>query len=918
MAAGCVYLLGAFAWYSRSLPSPDTLLERNLEQSTKIYDREGKIVLYDIHGNEKRTVIKFEEIPEFVKNATVATEDKYFYEHNGFNFFAMFKGVILDPLMGKPARGGSTLTQQLVKNALLTNERSITRKLKEFILTYRLEKKYTKDEILQMYLNEIPYGSVAYGIQSAAQTYFAKDAKDLTLAESAILAALPKATTYYSPYGNHVDKLMGRQQYILDQMAEQKYITTEEAEAAKKQELVFARKKESIIAPHFVMYVKEALSEKLGQDILETGGLKVTTTLDLEKQQIAEDAIENGVKKNGERYKFNNGALVALDPKTGQILAMVGSKDYFGKAEPEGCVSGSTCTFEPNDNVTIRLRQPGSSIKPIVYAAAFEKGYSSNTILYDVTTVFKTDFKDYTPSNYDFQERGPVTIRQALAGSLNIPAVKTMYLVGITRMLDKLDLMGYTSFTDRSRFGLAIVLGGGEVKMLEHAAAYAVFPNEGDYHAPVGILKVEDSKGNILFEYEENGRQVLDTNAARMVNDILSDNNARAYVFGGSNYLTLGNRPVAAKSGTTNNNRDAWTMGYTPSLVAGVWVGNNNAAEMRKGSDGSIVAAPIWNEFMRKALATAPVESFASATYESTGKNVLDGIVPETKVKIDKYSGKLATDLTPASFVEEKVFKEAHSILYYVNKDDPKGPAPTNPNDDSAYGYWEAAIQAWIGKNPDLKGPDGQPIVFQAPPTENDDVHTLENKPTLFITSPVSTQTITGSYLDVQVNLSAPRGISRVEYSVDGRLLVTKRNAPFNLHFPISSSFARGYHALKVTAFDDVDNSNEVVLDLNFMAEAVVPGFSWQTTSATFSASQLPYVLSGTLSDIFSGKEVDFYYINRTTGEQRNFANVIFPQENTISVPLADVSPGSYEIYTQIIDFGGGITKSGSITINIQ
>jgi len=905
-----IYLIGAFAWYSRSLPDPNKLTERNIAQSTKLYDRKGETILYDVHGTEKRTLVKLDEIPLYVQQATIAAEDRYFYEHKGFNLIAMFKGAILDPLMGKQARGGSTLTQQFVKNSILTNERKISRKIKEFILAYKIEKTFSKDQILQMYLNEIPYGSVAYGVQSASQTFFGKNVKDVTLAEAAILAALPKAPSYYSPYGSNVDRLMGRQQYILDQMADLGYVTKDQAEEAKKQEIKFALKRESITAPHFVMYIKEFLSEKLGEDLVERGGLKVITTLDLDKQKIAEEAVTKGVEDRGEKYGFYNAALLSLDPRTGQILAMVGSKDYFD-LEHDG-----------NVNVTLRLRQPGSSIKPMVYATAFKQGYTPNTILYDVNTTFKTETKDYNPRNYDLSQHGPVTMRMALDGSLNIPAVKTLYLAGVKNVIDFLELMGYTSFEDRSRFGLALVLGGGEVRMIEHAAAYATFANEGVANPVTGILCVEDSKGNVLMEFEKKDRRVLDKNIAAIMSNVLSDNNARAFVFGAQNNLTLANRPVAAKTGTTNDFRDAWTMGYTPSLVTGVWVGNNNNTEMKKGADGSVVAAPIWNEYMNKALSGSLIESFPPATIDQTGKPVLDGVVGEEKlIKIDKFTGKLATDQTPESAIEEKKFITAHDILHYVVKEDPRGPVPTDPAKSApAYTQWEAGVKAWVEMK-QAEHKDGEPeYIYDSPPTETDDVHTAANKPVIAINSPTNGQTIDSGVLQVYVSAAAPRGVNRVEYYLGKRKVGISTVAPYSLTLPLNSYFMRGNRQLRAVAYDDVDNSNDVSIYINInISNVAQPNIFWQNISnVTLTQKSFPYTLKAQLTDVLSSKKVDFYLRNQGSGTVNFLGAAILPENNGVELVIPTLAAGKYTIYAEIIDpLDNKYTTSGTnFTVN--
>ncbi len=905
-----IYLIGAFAWYSRSLPDPNKILERNLAQSTKIYDRNEEEILYDVYGAEKRTLVKLEEIPLYVQQATISAEDKHFYEHNGFNLLAMLKGTIIDPLLGRRARGGSTLTQQFVKNAILTNERKISRKIKEFILSYKIEKAFSKDEILQMYLNEIPYGSVAYGIQSASQTFLNKNVQDLTLGESAVLVALPQAPTYYSPFGSHVDELFVRQGYVLDQMVKNGYITEEQAKSASEEDIKFALKKQSITAPHFVMYIKELLSEKLGDDLVETGGLKVVTTLDLEMQKVAEEAVVTGVEGKGEYYKFHNAALVANDPKTGQILAMVGSKDYFD-LENDG-----------NVNVTLSLRQPGSSMKPLIYLAAFQLGYTPNTILYDVETTFKTDTKDYHPLNYDLAERGPVTIRKALQGSLNIPAVKAIYLVGVQKVIDMLELFGYTTFGDRSRFGLSLVLGGGEVQLLEHVGAYGTLANQGVYHEPVGILRVEDSKGNVLLEYKEKKRKVMDPDLVNTLTNVLSDDASRAYVFGEGGYLTLPGRSVAAKTGTTNDYRDAWTIGYTPSLVAGVWVGNNDNSSMRSGAAGGVVAAPIWQNFMKNALKDKPVEGFPAVEIEKTGKPILDGeISGESVVRIDKFSGKLATESTPESAVEEKIFRDAHSILHYVYKDDPRGGVPEDPNTaDPAYQYWEVGVQEWLNKQAENNSGNSE-FVLEAPPTEYDDVHKEENKPTIFITNPSNNMTINSGILTATINVSAPRGVRRVEYYLDNALIQTKTTTPFSLNYSLSSYFVKGYHTLRAVAFDDVDNSNEAQVEVNVLLDVQEPNVVWQNLSngQVINSGDMPIQVRFQLTDLLASRKVNIMQRQVSSGQINMVSSLILPQITDVSFSLEEIfEKGEYELFAEIVDPNGSKYNSDGVNFFVQ
>jgi 1A family penicillin-binding protein len=909
---GALVLSIAFAWYSRGLPNPNKIMERSVAQSTKIYDAKGETILYEIHGEEKRTLVKLEDIPDYVQWATISAEDENFYQHKGFDLKAIFRTIVTNVLRGEKA-GGSTITQQFVKNAILTSEKRYSRKIKEVILSYRMERKFTKDEILQLYLNEIPYGSTSYGIQSAAQTFLGKNVQDLTLGEAALLAGLPKAPTYYSPYGSNVDQLFARKDYILDLMAENGYISQEQADQAKAEKVEFSLKRESIRAPHFTLYVREQLAEMFGEKFVEQGGLKVITTLDLEKQEIAEEAVANGVEARGAQHGFSNAALVALEPGTGKILAMVGSKDDF-ETEIDG-----------NVNVVTRLRQPGSSIKPLVYAAAFDKGYTPDTILFDVNTSFKTETVNYEPKNYDLGQRGPVSMRKALQGSLNIPAVKTLYLVGLDNMLNFFELMGYTSFDDRSRFGLALVLGGGEVQLLEHAAAFAIFPNQGIYHEPASILRVEDSEGEVLFEFEEKDRKVLDENIARVMNNVLSDNNARAYVFGSSNDLTIPGRHVAAKTGTTNDYRDAWTMGYTPSLVAGVWAGNNDNSEMARGAGGSMVAAPIWNEFMRRALEGTEVEEFVAYEPLKANKGILSGNFSiEKTVKVDTYSGKLATEHTPESATEERTYKEIHTILHYVNKDDPLGAAPSNPAADPQYNSWEASVQAWVQAKKDSEDPaeaEEYGFINETVPTEFDDVHTQENKPTLFFTSPQSGETISSQVLSASVKASAPRGITKVEYYLDDQLIHSTSIYPYNLNYTISSLFVNGYHTLKVVAYDDVDNSNQVSIDVNILADREPPGASWlfPGEGTIYTTSQFPVYTAVKISDLMVVKKVNFYYRQAGSGSFNLYASEVAPSSETVSVNWTGVDePGDYELKSQVELTDGEWVDSEVITVTVN
>ena len=707
-----------FFYYSRQLPNPNAWQNRRVIQSTKIYDRDNKTLLYEIHGEEKRTVIPFSEIPQMVKNATIVAEDAEFYQHSGVNIRGILRAIWNDVRSGTTLEGGSSITQQLIKNTYLTPERTFSRKIKELILAIALERRYSKNDILGFYLNQIPYGSNSYGIEAAAQTFFNKPAGGLSLMEASYLAALPRAPSYYSPYGNHSEDLKSRTDYILSRMRELKYISDEDYNNALKTKVSFMGQKNSIAAPHFVMFIRDYLNEKYGEAYVENGGLKITTTLNIDLQKIAEKVTEDGAQKN-EIYNAGNVAMAAIDPKTGQILAMVGSKNYNGAPEPAGCNPGKNCQFEPNVNVTTRLRHPGSSFKPFVYATAFGNGYTPDTIVWDIPTEFNplcswdgvagpgiNQTTCYKPKNYDGKFRGPVTLKQSLANSLNIPSVKTLYLAGMNNAISTAENLGITTLKDRSRYGLSLVLGAAEVKLIDMVSAYGVFSQDGVRREPTGILKIENGNGQILEEYKDQSQKVLNDQVAREINDILSDNNARAPMFGLYSPLSLGDRPAAAKTGTTQDPndgakaKDAWIIGYTPSLAAGVWVGNNDNTPIEKGGAGVMAAGPIWHDFMIQALKSAPIENFNKPDPIIVDKPILNGQyqIP-VNLKINKNNNLLATDKTPPDLIQQKSFIEIHEILYWIDKNNPQGPPPERPMEDSQFNNWEAALQNWLKIN---------------------------------------------------------------------------------------------------------------------------------------------------------------------------------------------------------------------------
>ena len=680
-----IILLLLFFYYTHNLPRPEKFTETPFIQSTKIYDRTGEVLLYDIYGEEKREIVSFDKISDNLKHAVLTSEDERFYQHSGVDILGIMRAIIVDLKLRSIKQGASTITQQLIRSVYLTNQRSLERKIREIVLSIELERRYPKDQIFDWYLNKIPFGQNAYGAEAASQTYFDKPSSDLSVAQAATLAALIPAPSYYSPYGSHKNLLMQRKDYILERMEQLGYINNEQLKTAKEEEVIFSDSLTSIKAPHFVMYVKQYLEDKYGEEFLQQKGLKVYTTLDWDLQDYAQKVIKEADATNTQ-FDANNTALVVIDPKTGEILSLIGSKDYFATSYPKGCDTkqNSSCVFDPKfDVATMGSRQPGSSFKPFVYATAFKNGYTPDTMLWDVNTEFNPNCspdanqqeKDshnldcYHPKNYDGQYRGIISLRSALAQSLNIPSVELLYLAGLRDSIKTAEDLGITTLNDPDRYGLSLVLGGGEVTLLEMTSAYGVFAAEGLRIPPISILKIEDNNGNIIEKNTKEPVKVLDTQVARQINDILSDNNARTPMFGANNALYFNTYQVAAKTGTTQYFNDAWTMGYSPFASIGVWVGNNDNSSTNKKT-GIGLAAPIWRKVMEKLLESHPVENFTKPDQIQNINPILLGSLP-------------AGD-------------PPHSILHYINKEDPLGPTPTDPNNDPMYPFWETAIQNWI------------------------------------------------------------------------------------------------------------------------------------------------------------------------------------------------------------------------------
>lgn len=802
-----VIAAAVFVIYIISIESPNlkNFNERKIIQSTKIYDRAGKTLLYDVHGEEKRTIIPFEDIPRHIKNATIALEDDSFYNHFGFRPVSFLRALITNLLSGSWEQGGSTITQQLVKNTILTTEKTILRKLKEIVIAIKIERIYSKDEILNFYLNQIPYGSNAYGIEAAAETFFGKHAKDLAPLEAAYLASLPKAPSYYSPYGKHRKELDERTMFALKRMNDLGFISNKEYDDAKKQGIKFSTAKiQGIVAPHFVVEIKEELDKKFGEDVVEREGFKVITTLDVDLQQKSEEIIKKFAEINEKNFNAKNSGVIIIEPKTGDIVAMVGSRDYFD-IEHDG-----------NFNVTTAHRQPGSAFKPFVYATALKNGFTPETVVFDVPTEFNPlctqdgqptpgidEDKCYHPKNFDDKFRGPVTFREALAQSLNVPSVKVLYLTGLQNALSTARDFGITSLNDPERYGLTLVLGGGEVSLLELTSAFGVFANEGVRNSYRNILTIEDMDGNVVFEAQNSPVEVIDKNIARAITDILSDNKARAPAFGEFSALYFPGKKVAAKTGTTNDYRDAWVVGYTPNFVVGVWSGNNNNASMEKRVAGFIVA-PMWHEILEYIITKTPEYEFVQPEPFSQEKPWLRGEWRGGKEYIiDKISGKLATEYTPIDLRWKKVIQEVHSILYWLEK-----------TSDPQFRNWEEQVRRWAYTNGFFD--QDHSIV----PNNTDDVHLPVNFPKIIEINTISKSEIykKSDTITIIPKMESKFGVSQVDYywGLDEEFIGSTKRSPFEMVVNIERfGEVLGETTIKIKVYDSVGNISEKYVNID-------------------------------------------------------------------------------------------------------
>ncbi|HEU0080789.1 MAG TPA: transglycosylase domain-containing protein [Candidatus Paceibacterota bacterium] len=821
-----VFLSVLILWISSfRLPDLSSFENRKVTESTKIYDKTGTVLLYDLHDGIKRTLLPSADISPYIKNATVAIEDETFYQHHGIKITSIIRAILANIVSGGYSQGGSTITQQVVKNTLLTGDKTISRKLKEWVLAIKLDKTLSKDAILTSYLNENPYGGSVYGVEEASRQFFGKDARDVTLAEAAYLAAIPQATTYYSPYGKNVAQLEARKNTVLRKMLDLHFITDAQYAEAKAEQVKFQPKNNlGIKAPHFVFFVKDYLEKILGAGSLDDGGYKVITTLDADLQTKAEDLVKTTALSNEKNFTASNAALVALDPKTGGILAMVGSRDYFDKA------------IDGEFNVAVsKNRQPGSTMKPIIYSEAFIKGFTPDTVLFDLETEFSTQcLMDetgqskpidpsidpkvcYNPQNYDDKFRGPITMREALAQSINIPAIKTLYLAGIKPSLALAKDMGITSLTNADQYGLTLVLGGGEISLLEMTSAYGIFANDGVRVPYKPVLHVFDSKGSEVALPRDKQSRVLPANVAETISSILSDNQARTPAYSPNSVLYFPDRDVAAKTGTTNDSRDAWTVGYAPNIVVGVWAGNNDNSPMVKKVAGQIVA-PMWSSFMHQALATLPDESFVPPTPAdpSVLKPVMRGIWQGGQTyTIDTVTGKLATEFTPPETRKEVAVQSIHDILYWVDKNDPLGPPPAHPEDDPQFIRWETPVRAWALRN----GYTDQTSAVI--PTATDNLHTQSSASTVTIQGidPARTYGL-NEPISILVNSTGPYSVQKASLYINDQFAATLDRQPFIFRFaPKDIGSIRETNTVRVSTQDSIYNKRDTTVTLKVAIE---------------------------------------------------------------------------------------------------
>ncbi len=776
LAAIFVFLSALFLLWVSSwrIPNLDSFQNRDVTQSTKIYDRTGKIVLYDVFQNVKRTVVPFENISPNVKNAVLAIEDVDFYNHKGIKITSIIRAIIANVTGLGYNQGGSTITQQVIKNSLLTDEKTISRKIKEWVLAPKLEKVLTKDQIFSVYLNEIPFGGNLYGVEEASQAFYGKPSSDLTIAQAAYLAAVIQAPTHYSPYGSHKDELESRKNLVLKEMLTNNFIKQDEYDKAKAEKVEFQPQSNfGIKAPHFVLEVRDQLVQKYGEQAVQQGGLKVITTLDYDIQQNAESLAKEYALQNKKNFDAENIGEVAIDPRNGDILSMVGSRDYFDKE------------IDGNFNITTAHRQPGSAFKPFAYAEAFMKGYTPDTVLFNVPTEFSTTCTPegkpkytganvaacYMPVNYDGKYTGPMSMRDALAQSVNVPSIKTLYLAGMKDTLNLAQKMGIASLGDINQYGLTLVLGGGEVSMLDLTSAYGVFANDGARNPYRYILEVDDKNGNVLekADAQPNPIPVMDPNIAEQVSDVLSDNNARTPAFGSNSPLYFPGHDVAVKTGTTNDYKDAVIVGYTPNIVIGAWAGNNDNHPMQK-KIAAFIIAPYWNKVMNAAIKLRPNDTFPRPVVDNGYdlKPVLRGV----------WQGGISTPSSGG----ERLSGGVHDILYWVDKSDPRGPIPQNPGNDPQFNNWEYGVRNWV-RNTGTSDGDVNVQGNFGNNNNNNNTNTSHDPAEITVTSPTSGESVNvDSQIHVSFTVTNGSPVTQVAYYLNNEYGGTAAS-PFDITF---------------------------------------------------------------------------------------------------------------------------------------
>lgn len=797
---GFIFSFLIFAWYAKDLPSPSKLSQVT-GYSTVFQDRKGK-VLYDMYKDKNRVPVTFEEVPDYLKQATIAIEDKNFYKHGGISQFGIIRAAI-NIALGRGLQGGSTITQQLIKNALLSSRRTIARKVQEMILAFEVERRYKKDEILLMYLNESPYGGAYWGVGTAAKGYFGKEVKDLNLIESAILAGLPQSPSIYSPFIGKTDAWRARTTNVLRRMREDKYITRDQEKKALSdlEKITFTSPKLTISAPHLVFFAKEQIEKEYGEKLIDQG-IKVKTTVDLDIQKTAEKIVKEEIEKL-KGLNVTNAAVVVLDSKTGDILAMVGSYDFNNERYGKFNVAANG------------FRQPGSAVKPLTYATAFEKGYTPATVLMDVKTEFSsgasTD-KPYIPVNYDGKFRGPMQVRFALGNSENIPAVKMLAMVGIRDFLQKASDMGLVQFAPTSanlnRFGLAVTLGGGETTLLDLTSAFSVFADAGQKKDPVSIMEITNFKGKKIYkQVKVKKKQVLSPEVSFLISHILSDNNARIEVFGANSYLNIPGKTVAVKTGTTDDKRDNWAIGYTKSITVGVWVGNNDNSPMNpKIASGATGASPIFYRLMRELLKDhedgimekpdkvkaltidAYLGGLPKEGYPQRSEYFIEGTEPKDisplykKLKISKANGKLANDVE----VKNGSFEEKEFIVFTEN----------DPVSADGRNRWQEGIDAWLKDQGDPK---------YHPPAETSD--SSSEDVIVSIKNPQGQQTVNSNNVEIKAKIISIAKLKNVKIKINASEIKSLDGDREEIDEMINLS--DGAYELQVVAVNEKDKSGE-------------------------------------------------------------------------------------------------------------